>query len=193
MANRMIMKAAIIPVILALVLITAIYWRSLSLEQANREYSEQSRQLQRAYAELGSAGQLQEKNADLEKRLADLRGDLYGLDEAVELVKYISRQAGNYEVLLNDFKFDLPWYIDQKNRDGDPGPFIVPFECVLQGDYIKIGKFIAGIEKRKFIGDIVNVKFYRDTSGKAAVICELKGALRFFDKSILESKADEKA
>jgi Tfp pilus assembly protein PilO len=193
MANRMILKIAIIPAVLILALATTVYWRLQSLEQANREYNAQAVKLQSVYAELGSAGQLQERNVDLEQRLGDLKSDLYGMDEAVELVKYISKRAADYNVMLNDFKFDLPKYIDQKDRSGEPGPFVVPFECVLQGDYIPIGKFIGNLENRKFVGDMVNIKFYRDTSGKCSVVCELKGSLRFFDKSILEKKANAKA
>lgn len=191
MEKRVIIKFSIIPAVLLAAIFSLFYWRAISVEKSRQIIIEKENEIQQAQITLASAGQLKMRDRQINDRLSEVREDLYTMDQAVELVKRISAIAARHQVLLNDFKFDLEKYISQKDLAGEYGPFVVPFECVVQSDYSRIGKFINTIEKRKFISYIVNVKFYRDSSGKTNAVCEIKGALRFYNDSFLRSVKDE--
>ena len=186
MNNRDMLKIALLPGILIMLFITLFYWRDYNLSKLNNDIAFQTKDLSKKQKSLRNIKQLQEKLDSLDSKLAGLKGELIGLSEPVAMVKAVAALAESYDIVLIDYQFDVPKYIEHKKKAGEPGPFIVPFEGKFKGDFIAAGKFIKALERKAYLKEIYNIKLLNDPATRDNILCNVKGAVRFFDRSRLE-------
>jgi len=186
MDGKVILKATWLPGMLAIMFIVLFFWRNYTIDKLEAAFISQSSEMQNKQDLILSISELQNRLSLLDKQINEYNDELFRLDEAIKAVKAVASLAGNHGVQLFDFKFDLPKYLEQKKQADGPGPFILPFEAEFCGNYFQTGKFIQVLEKKKYIRDINSIKLLNDGSGNNDVSCNIRGALRFFDKSKLE-------
>jgi hypothetical protein len=170
-----------IPALLIIISIVAHSFYNASIKNMDKIIDKNTDKLLKLQNEMVSAESLFEIRRSLDRSFSEIERDLYSLDSAINLVKRVNEEARYYEVALSDFQFDLPTYINFKTIPGSGGAIVVPFECMVKGNYLKIGKFMSSLEKRHFIKNINSIRADLDISGNANIIAIFKGDLQFFD------------
>ncbi len=186
MDSKVILKVTWLPGTLVIILVSLFFWSNYTMDKLDKIVVSQTADQQYKQDLILSISELQNKLSLLDDRLNQYNDELFKLDEAIKAIKAVASLAGNHGVQLLDFKFDLLKYLEQKKQADGPGPFILPFEARFCGNYIKTGKFIQVLERKKYIRDINSIKLLNDGSGNNDVSCNIKGALRFFNRSELE-------
>ncbi len=181
-------KQPIIAAIAMVLFIAAIIWSNISLSELDIEISENQNKLRELQAEMSSAGALLARLNQYDSIFTHISGELYPSSKSIELIKNIGRIAESHQLSLNDFQFEIPEYINQINYN-QSNVQVIPFKCILEGDFIYSGKFIESIEKKHFIDNIHNIKCNLSASANINTISIIDGNLRLFDTNNLRKEA----
>lgn len=191
MDKKFILKAIWIPLVLALLFVIVFFVREYHLNRIDETIASEKQSFKEKHALILSISDLQNKMASLDREMDNYNSQLFTMDNAVSLVEAVAILADRYGIGLIDFRFDVPKYIQQKRSAETCGPFIVPFEGAFQGGYMATGRFMQALEKKVYIKNIYNIKISSDEISNNNVLCDIKGAIRFFDRSKLDLSHEE--
>jgi len=183
---KFILKGIWVPLVLVSLFITVFFFREYHFNKIDETITLKKRDFKEKQALILSISDLQKKKTALDQEMGKYNSQLFTMDNVVPLVEAVAILADRNGVGLVDFKFDVPIYIQQKKSAKSWGPFIVPFESAFQGEYVAMGKFLQSLEKKVYIKKIYDVKISLNEVSDDEVLCDIKGAIRFFDRSKLD-------
>lgn len=168
-----------------------LYYRDYNLSKLNDNIASESHELNNKLSLLNSINKFQRELTALDRKVIISQDDYFSLNETVSLVREIAAIADIYKIKLNDFKLDIPKYIDCKERANGPGPFSVPFEGKFEGNYIAAGKFVNALEEKIYIGEIYSIRLTNSETNLSGITFNIKGIVRFIDRYNLELAKSE--
>jgi hypothetical protein len=105
-------------------------------------------------------------------------------NEPQMLIDRVESDALIYHVKLNDVQIDIPKFF--KDRSDSRTIVPVTFQAAFTGGYFNMGKFLGEFEKRPYLHRIDEANVTANSPDGTEIKLTIKGALRIFDKSIVE-------